>query len=230
MLFQQQQNTNSPQLLKCIAFCDPQSSKHKLSKVIEFIETQKHNKEYDIFIYTSIEHIRFANESKSLLGSLLSTTSPPRKTEIIIDPTDYTSVENFKPFIYSFPENYSPFQIVIIVSESVQKAEIILFPYLFTVHHALSLSSSPTTEQESYLNGRKFIKHKSSSKRSKIMLKPECLIFCCFSYHHPTKINETPIKLSFLSIRDEISHSQKFHESPLFPFPFKIQNLDLPSP
>jgi len=247
MTCQSSQTLQQQQLLKCIAFCNPHSSKQKLSKILEFIETQKHNSEQEIFIYTPIEHIRFAKECKGLLGSL----KLPKKSEIIIDQMDYASVENFKPFIHSFPESYSPFQIVIIVSENVQRAEIVLFPFLSS--HLTLFNPSQETE---YLHNPENIhnRHQShfqkkrlqllggkdnnshGSKKSKIMLSTECLIFCCFSYHCHEDIQdkssqtERPIKLSFLSIHDEISHSQKFHESPLFPFPFKIQNLSPPSP
>lgn len=232
----------SSQLLKCIAFCNPNTSKAKISKILEFIETQKHNKEQNIYIYTPIEHIRFAKECKDIFSYVVdsssSSTSPKRirpTSEIIIDSTDYTITENFKSFIMSFPQFHSPFQIVVIVSTFVQRAESVLFPYLFTTYNADfckgETSSTVSVKKQQYRHRNHHHHHGAST--AKINLFGECLVFCCFCHHQhnqPSTTTSPSIRLSCLSIRDEISHSQKFHESPLFPFPFKIQNLDPPSP
>lgn len=221
---------------KCISFLSPTSSTQKLYRLIELCESYGivksrgngggNQREKNVFIYTSPENIQVANRIRDAFAKMIS----PKKTSsssggsVVVKPT--IIIDSFKDDYYTKPYYlYSSITqipkndiLVIVITNKVNELEKILHNLEQSQDiNSLFQEESPKEDPSFQHIFQNYLPHRHRhhlSRHPHPDLKTECKIASLVVKYQCA----TPPQIETFFIRDDISHSKKLHESPLFPF------------
>jgi hypothetical protein len=234
--------SNPPQQIinKCISFFSPDAIQ-KTYRLIEHCEMSGilksgPQRDKNVFIYTSPKNIPVANQIKDAFSKMISPNQPLMTTSsassttrgkpsIIIDTVkDYANPYYFHSFVSQVP---SVDTLIIVITDQIEEVERILesiretqsVENIFTSGGCgigMGATSTSTSTSSSPLLG--FLHHPQHHRHRHQELTPQ-----------NTKCKIASLNIRYLSpsqekvyevftIREELSHSKKLHESPLFPF------------